>query len=281
MSYTAGSVALPGSTALLAATRRLLRPLVRLLVRRGVTFPVMSDLLRALFVDVAANDLLPDPKSRTDSRISLMTGVHRKEIRRLRSLDHPEQSEPMIVTVATLVIARWLALADPGAPPPSLPRAADGGITSFEGLVAAVTTDIRPRAVLEEWVDQGLVTLDEQDVVHLNVGAFVPKSGGEEQVFFLGRNLHDHIAAGADNVMADAAAPFLDRSAHYDRVSPDLARRIEADAREIANRALREINERALAMIDAEETGGGHANGDAARVNIGVYVYRAEGPPPA
>ena len=288
MSFT-DPVALPGANAMVAATRRMLRPLVKLLIRRGITFPVVADLLRGLYVDVAATDLLPDPKARTDSRISLMTGVHRKEIRRLRSADHQDQAEPGVVTVATQVIARWLALSESGAPP-ALPRSAEGAATSFEGLVAAVTTDVRPRALLEEWVGQGLIRLDDEDRVHLNVAAFLPDPGGEEQAFFLGRNLHDHIAAGTANVLAQGTPPFLDRSAHYDRVSPETARRIEAEAREIAMRALWDINRSALAMIDAEEAGGppspdtsrqdndegGSVRAAAARVNVGVYVYRED-----
>ena len=64
---------------------RLLRPLVRLLIRSGVTFPVLANLIRALYVEVSLRDLLTDAKARTDSRVSLLTGVHRKEIRRLRA----------------------------------------------------------------------------------------------------------------------------------------------------------------------------------------------------
>ncbi|HYZ24166.1 MAG TPA: DUF6502 family protein, partial [Rhodopila sp.] len=94
---------------LLAAVQRLLRPLVRLMMRNGLTFPVLADALRRLFVDVAATELLTDPRSRTDSRISLLTGVHRKEIRRLRGLSGGVQDVPEIVTMCSEIIARWLA----------------------------------------------------------------------------------------------------------------------------------------------------------------------------
>lgn len=283
---TAASI---GSSALLAATRRMLRPLVGLLIRRGITFPVIVDLLRGLYVDVAASDLLSDPKARTDSRISLMTGVHRKEIRRQRSSYTREPREPEIVTITTQVVARWLAWAEAGAPPPPLPRGAGGKRHSFEDLVASVTTDIRPRALLEEWAAQGLVQIDETDHVHLNVAAFLPDPGSDEQAFFLGRNLADHIAAGAANVLAPAAAPFLDRSAHYDKVSPDVAHRIEAVAREITTRALRDINQMALDEIDRaraampevapnDQAPNVQAPNDQARVNVGVYIYRQDAP---
>src|ERR1700733_1292675 len=71
---------------LLKAARRLMRPLVRLMMQSGLTFPVLADTLRRLFVEIAVADLLIDAKARTDSRISLLTGVHRKEIRRLREM---------------------------------------------------------------------------------------------------------------------------------------------------------------------------------------------------
>ncbi len=257
--------------ALLAAVRRLLRPLVGLLIRKGITFPHMVDLLRGLYVEVAANDLLPDPKSRTDSRISLMTGVHRKEIRRQRPLQFRERTEPAVVTIATQVMARWLALTRDGVPPP-LPRIADSTSDSFERLVSEVTTDVRPRALLDDWIDQGLVRLDELDRVHLDVAAFLPRPGSDEQAFFLGRNLGDHMAAGSANMLADGTAPYLDRAAHYDRLTPETARRIEEAMRAHAEQVLRDANALALADIarDANPDGAG------ARVTLGVYVYRDE-----
>ena len=72
-----------------APLARLLRPLVRLLIRSGITFPVATELLRELYVNVAENDFgLPD-KEQTDSRVSLLTGIHRKEVRRLRGAGAP------------------------------------------------------------------------------------------------------------------------------------------------------------------------------------------------
>src|SRR5271169_3933557 len=91
--------------ALLRPVRRLLRPLVRLLIQGGVTFPAVADLLRSLYVEVAARDLLTDPRARTDSRISLLTGVHRKEIRRYREMPPDSTAPPEIVTVASQIIA--------------------------------------------------------------------------------------------------------------------------------------------------------------------------------
>jgi len=266
----------PPPDALLAACRRLLRPLVRLLTRAGVTFPILADLVRGLYVEVAVRDLLVDPKARTDSRVSLITGVHRKEIRRLRLLPRDTDPIPPAVTVGSQIIARWVGLpayTDPSGQPLGLPRAAtvpDG--PSFDALVESVTTDVRPRAVLDEWLSQGLVTLDEAELVHLNAAAFVPRGGGAEQMFYFARNLHDHIAAAATNVSAAGAAPFVDRSVHYDQLDAADARRLEQIARDAAQRALLEVNRAAIALLDGKP----RVSGARGRVNFGLFVYRDE-----
>ena len=69
---------------------------------------MLADLLRGLYVEVAAHDLLNDPRARTDSRISLLTGVHRKEIRRWRSETHEPEAVPPVITRTSQIIARWL-----------------------------------------------------------------------------------------------------------------------------------------------------------------------------
>lgn len=270
-------VSLPLPNGLMPPLARLLRPLVRLLIRSGITFPVLEDLLRGLFVDVAQHDILPDPKSRTDSRISLLSGVHRKEIRRLR-LEPPVAGEtPPVVTVTSQIIARWLGAApwvDAAGVPLALPR---GGAdaASFERLVESVTKDMRPRAVLDSLLADGAVEMDGDDRVRLNQAAFVPQPGEAAQLFYFGRNLHDHVAAAAANISAAGRAPYLDRSVHYDRLPYDVAERLEAIGREAAQKMLLEVNRMALELTDGVEP---DACTPTRRVNVGVYMFVADDP---
>jgi hypothetical protein len=170
---------------LLKAARRLMRPLVRLMMQNGLTFPVLAESLRRLYVEIAANDLLTDPKVRTDSRISLLTGVHRKEIRRLREMPADTVDAPDIVTLGSQIVARWLGTApfvDAEGRPRPLPRINNSGAgsnPSFDELVASVTTDIRPRAVLDDLLGHGVIVMDAEDRVQLNAEAFIPRPGGE------------------------------------------------------------------------------------------------------
>ncbi len=266
----------------------LLRPLVRLLIQCGVTFPLLAELLRGLYVEVARQDLLADPKARTDSRVSLLTGVHRKELRRQRAPE-PAPLEPAVVTRASGIIARWLGTpgyvaAGPAGAPLPLPRG--GPAPSFEALVASVTRDVRPRAVLDEWLSQGIVRLDAEGRVVLDAAAFVPGDvggvGGEDWtalLFYFARNLHDHIAAASANVLAAGAAPFLERSVHYDRLSPAAAARMASLGREAALAMLLEVNRGAAEIADADD-GAAPVGGVKAgrRVNLGVYLYVEDEP---
>ncbi len=254
-----------------APLARLLRPLVRLLVARGITFPSLTDLLREIYVNVAEYDFTLPGKEQTDSRVSLLTGIHRKEVRRLRGAGAPVSAVPATLSRTSRIVARWIA--DPaftgrdGQPLP-LPRTAEAGHPSFEGLVAGVTRDVRPRAVLDEWLDRGLVFADGQDRIVLAESAYIPRADGnaEAQLYYFGRNLHDHVAAAATNIMAPNPR-FMDRAVHYDGLSEELATKLELRARELAMEALAQANREAHAACDSDP-GGPH------RWNFGVYVYR-------
>lgn len=264
------------SASLHAPLARLLRPLVRLLVARGITFPALTDLLRELYVNVAEYDFALTGKEQTDSRVSLLTGIHRKEVRRLRGAGAPVSAVPAVVSRTSRIIARWIAdptFTDPQGQPLKLPRTAEGGAPSFESLVAGVTRDLRPRAVLDEWLDRGLAFTDPQDRIVLAEAAYVPRGDGAEgpQLYYFGRNLHDHIAAAVANIVGDAPR-FLERAVHYDGLSEDLAIRLEERAREIAMEALQQANREAHAACQTDP-GGTH------RWNFGLYVYTEAAPP--
>ncbi len=241
------------------------------MIQGGVTFPLFADMVRSVYVDVARRELLPDPRSRTDSRVSLLTGVHRKELRRQREPE-PNQ-EPPVVTRSSLLLARWLGArpyVDAAGQPLPLPRS--GPAPSFENLVESVTRDVRARAVLDEWLAQGLVSLTDTGEVRLRADAYVPREGGEAQLFYFARNLHDHLAAAAANVSdASGQAPFLDRGVHYDGLSPEAASRLQALARDAAQKFLVEMNREALAIADADAS----PDTDRAtrRVNLGLFMF--------
>lgn len=259
----------PSAEKLYPPLARLLRPLVRLSIRAGMTFPALCQLLRELYVNVAEHDFALAGKEQTDSRVSLLTGIHRKEVSRLRGAGAPVNVVPASVSRTGAIIARWLGsprYCDGNGAPLPLPRSADDGRPSFEELVASVTRDLRPRAVLDEWLDRAIAMIDAEDRVILAEAAFIPRHGDDDKLYYFGRNMHDHLAAASANMLA-AKPPFIERSVHYDGLSAELAERLEARSRELALEMLQQLNREANAACEGDP-GGEH------RWNCGVYVYR-------
>ena len=258
-----------------APLARLLRPLVRLLIRSGITFPAVTELLRELYVNVAEHDFALPDKEQTDSRVSLLTGIHRKEVRRLRGAGAPVNTVPATVSRTSRILARWLAdptFTDGDGRPLPLPRSAEPSEPSFERLVTSVTRDVRPRAVLDEWLDRKLVAIDAEDRAVLAVEAYVPQGGDDQQLYYFGRNLHDHIAAAVANIEAHSPQ-FLERAVHYDGLSKELAEQLQLRSREVAMEALQKLNREAHRASDAAPPGRW-------RWNFGVYIYSEEVIPP-
>ena len=255
---------------------------MRLLIAKGVGLPAITEILKDVYVDMAVREFPVNGKRQTDSRVSLLTGVHRKDVKRLRDVsdraaDDDNITTPRSIGIGALVVARWVGSPettdDQGRPLP-LPRTAGSpGAPSFDSLVEGVSKDVRPRAVLDEWVRLGVARLDKdarkKELVHLNQAAFVPEKGFEEKAFYLGRNIHDHVAAAAHNLLGDGN-PTLERSVHYSDLTPGSVVLLNDATKREGMRALLAINRMALdlAARDKDKTEA------TLRANFGLYFHQ-------
>jgi hypothetical protein len=266
----------PGpSAALLATIRHVLRPLVRLMLAGGVTFQIVSEILKEVFVDVAERDFRLDAGRPTDSRISLLTGVHRKDVRRLRSMEPSgNRGVPGAMPFSARLIAAWLGdrrFVDAQGQPRTLARIRDdAGEASFEDLVASHSKDCRPRVVLDEWLRLGIVEIDAQDRVRLIQDAFVPADGLDEKLHYFAHHLHDHAATATANLLGERA-PQFERSVMYEGMSEASISKLERRARQLGASVLKDLN-RLAAELDAAD------RDDAApklRFTFGAYFHSA------
>jgi hypothetical protein len=214
-------------------------------------------------------------KEQTDSRVSLLTGIHRKDVKRLRALPADEERVPETVSLGMRLINAWQQppFADPDGAPKRLPRLArQGGELSFETLVSSVSKDIRARSVLDEWTRLGIARVDDEDGVRLMTDAFVPHQGFAEKAFYFGHNLHDHAAAAASNLLGERA-PFLERSVHYTRLPAAVVAALAEDAEGSGMRLLKSINRKAQAAASPAED-----DPAAQRFTFGIYFYAEPAP---
>ena len=266
-----------GNIAVISALRKILRPLVKFMVANQVTYPFLISMLKSVYVDVAEQDFPVPGKKQTDSRINLLTGVHRKDVKRLRSEEDIPETRPMNISVGSQIVARWIGdkqLQNPDGTPKILPLQDQDEFSndSFEGLVANIAKgDIRPRVVLDELMRLDMVELDPDHRVILKTSAFTPDKGQEEKLYFFGKNIQDHLNAGVHN-LAGEKPPFFDRSVYYDELSQASINELTEMANKLGMEALIKINERALALQNADRKGPDNHY----RMNFGIFNYNQQ-----
>jgi hypothetical protein len=256
----------------LTALQRVLKPLIRLALAQGVNYPMLLETLKSVFVQVAEEDFKLAQREQTDSRVSLLTGLHRKDVRRLRNQPEDAEKPSPLATLGSELVGLWISHADfidANGKPKALPRLASvGGNISFERLVAQVSKDIRARPVLDEWLRVGVVHIDENDCVCLNTEAFVPSAGFEEKLFFFQHNIHDHLAATAHNLM-NLTPSMLERCVYYDGLTAAAINELKTLAEEQGMIALKNVNARAIELHESSQT-----DPDAdQRFNFALYFY--------
>jgi hypothetical protein len=182
------------NSALSKATLRLLKPLVRIMVRYGVSFGEFRDLVKQVYVEVAEKDFRIARRKQTISRIAMLTGIQRKEVSRL--LDGAaDATDPLDATYnrGVRVINGWHRDAEflnKEDEPDALPF--DGETGSFSALVKRYSGDLTARAVLDELERVGSLQRDEHDLVHLvSTSGYVPSSDKEAQFNILGLSVSD------------------------------------------------------------------------------------------
>lgn len=232
--------------ALLNSVKQMLRPIVRLLLRNGITFQVFAEVAKTVFVEVAEQSDVTGPFKATKSRVALLTGLTRPEVKRVleRGEALPEQVRYSRIPA---IIGGWatdpLFLDDAGQPLPLLPN---GSGRTFETLVRRFGADVPKATVLDElllngcveWRDSRLVLVNRQ---HRNVGdpnrySYV----GDAYRRFGGTMIH--------NVLREDP-PFLQREAWSRAIPADRLPEVREAIRDLLSKQMDET----MGLLDKKE----------------------------
>nr|WP_097806458.1 DUF6502 family protein [Pelagimonas varians] len=218
----------------------LLAALARLMVARGVPFFELSERLKGHYVRAAQ---VQSADKTTDSRLSVMTGLQRRDIARLRAFEaKPARKNPL-----SKLVAMWQTHAEyciERGPKP-LPR--NGPAPSFESLARNVRQDVHPRTMLDTLEAAGTVSIGEDGHITLQQKAYVPLRGSDEQLTYLSDNTGDHVLAACENVQGARPAHF-ERAVHYTGLTPSQVATLAADFEVGQMAVLADINAKANAM---------------------------------
>lgn len=259
----------------IGAVRRVMRPFIRLLVHQGMTLPQLMEILKGLYVEEVQQELTQRGERCTHSRISVMSGVHRKDVRRLLETQAGTTPVREKITLTARLLSLWCGdpqFIDHQGEPLILPKVAvDPSAVGFNTLVQTVSQDIRPRTILDEWLQRGIVSIDPQQLIRLNQDVMFPSGDIEAKLHYFARNTADHIAA-CDHNLCFPDQTFPERALFYDGLSPASVTEIESLVRHWSQEALLAVNRRAVQLASQDDAGGG---GDE-RFTFGLYFYKEE-----
>ncbi|HSD09365.1 MAG TPA: DUF6502 family protein [Candidatus Binatia bacterium] len=259
---------------LVGALIEMVRPLVKRLLALGVPFGRVESRLRELFVEIAEAELALPGRRQTDSRIALVTGINRKEVRRIRSADrHTGAPRSFSMNQAVSLISRWRTdpqTSDRSGRPRPLPYQAVRG-ASFMKLARKVTGDLAPRILLDELVRSGAAEIRPGDVVVLKGDAYVPKAEPAEKLEILAEDPAELVETILRNILAEESDRLFQRKVYFDNLGSDAAERIRAEMRREGERFLRRVD-RLLARYDRDRNPKA-PGGERHYAGLGVYFF--------
>jgi len=140
----------------------MLRPLVRILLRHGISFAEFAEIVKAVYVEIAVTDFKVEGKRGTKSRIAVITGLTRKEVSRVVEGARKDSGESKSnLNRVARVLAGWHTDPDfigPYGMPLEI-RYEEGGLSAvnFSNLVRRYSGDMSPRSMLDELMRVGAV----------------------------------------------------------------------------------------------------------------------------
>jgi len=191
-------------TGLLAAYGRLLRPLIRILLRHGVTYAELSEVVKTVYVSIAAHEFRVPGKKMSKARIAIVTGLTRKEVQRISESDKESSRPKTNLSRIGRVLSGWHTDPDYTGPygmPLELRYDSDvPGDATFLRLVQRYSGDMTPRAMLDELLRIGAVVETDQNWFKVLRREYVPHTLAPDFLERVGYGVHNFVSTIETNI---------------------------------------------------------------------------------
>ena len=218
--------------------------LVKMLIHSGVGYQTFSNSIKPIFYNEAVSELETQGVKTTDSALSLVSGMSRREVNQLKSSDST-QVAPSTMSVPSRVMTLWVEQ--------QLPRklAFSGEKKSFEALVKQISTEKHPRSIANELQRLGLVDI-QHDYICLKTESYVPAHDIQELEALLAKNVSAHLAAGVHNIYSKPNR-FLEQSLFVDELSPESVKQLEQYSLELWSHASEQLLHHAMRLCKQDQ----------------------------
>jgi uncharacterized protein DUF6502 len=185
-----------------SACRRVLKPFASMLLKCGMTWKEFSDISKSVFVEAATDEYGISGRPTNVSRVSILTGISRKEVKRQRDLISAElEPQTRKTNDATRLLSAWFqdkAYLDAESRPRILDETGDA--PSFESLCLKYGGDIATPTMLKELIKtKGVERLPNGELKVLS-RYYQPAIRDDENLLFAVDRIHDVIATMNNNV---------------------------------------------------------------------------------
>ncbi len=220
---------LEGGPFLRKVLRGILRPLAKTLLTHGVPVQDAYEELKRAYVTSAEKDFLLPGKKMSVARLSILTGLNRIEVARLRKQDTEAlTSDPSshFHNRAAAVVAGWVsdeAFLDEHAKPADLPM--EGDEKSFSSLVKQYSRGLGETtyAVLDELIRVGTVERLASGSLRLLNDCYCPHKSKKEQLVLMGEHVSALLNTIDFNLTHEKSQRKFQRAVRYHNISPTAA----------------------------------------------------------
>lgn len=201
-------------TGLLAAYSKLLRPLIRILLRHGITYAELSEVVKRVYVQTAAQEFKVPGKKMSKARIAIVTGLTRKEVQRISNIKtEGKYKNKANASRIGRVLSGWHTDPDftgPYGMPLELRYDSDmPEDVTFVKLVQRFSGDMTPRAMLDELVRVGAVIETDQNWFKAVRREYVPNLLAPNFLERVGSGVHNFATTIETNMQKEAPGKGL------------------------------------------------------------------------
>jgi Family of unknown function (DUF6502) len=252
------------------ACRIVLRPLASMLLRVGMTWKEFSDLAKSAFVESATAEYGIGGRPTNISRVSILTGISRKEVKRQRDLLVAEKPvAPLKTTDASRVLSGWFQdsnyLDESGQPR----RLAEfGEELCFETLCRKYSGDIAATTMLKELLSAQSIARDEHGKLYPITRYYQPSKHDDANFQRAVRVMRDLTNTLSNNIFDyEGRVPRFEGMADNWHVSKDAIPEFYELLDKLGQEFLEQIDE----WLSSREISSGEDSGD--RVRLGVDLF--------
>ncbi|MFO1456960.1 MAG: DUF6502 family protein [Steroidobacteraceae bacterium] len=278
-------MALDLKSASLSAARVLLRPVVRLMIRAGISFKEFADLSKSAYVEVATGEFGIRGRPTNVARVSILTGINRREVARLRELlAQSSPATPAYLNAAQRVLTGWHlepAYVDAAGAPREIP--VEGPAPSFADLCDRLAGDVPASTLLKELRNVDCLVAVEGGRLRALSRVYIPAKLDPQKVLRAGSVLQDiGQTVVHDLICGPKELLRFERRAENDRIDPQHLPAFRALLEQEGQSMLERVDawlsqhEAPPGALHAEATGRGRKAEPRPLLRLGVGIYHIQ-----